>query len=635
MTKSDSLLKPGQSRLISIRDLLQAPLSIPIFQRPYDWRDKQVQEFIKDLEDSSKKRVPLFCGMVVLAPGNEQQLLVVDGQQRLTTFMLALAATGQQSLVLSPAPRQPWIRTREDDQSYLVQLIQGKALSRETETQSQLFLRSAWNALSTAATEGKINSNSLLTSSMIVYVAPSIAGATGLFERINLRGRDVSQFDLVKNKLIDWTQVVTDEDQRISLHKAISSTYGRLYKMLNPVGHDGEHTLNSDRLLRVHWILFDTASFKSSDHVLDHLEARLWDVHAMPERLCEYICEYLDSLEEVCAEWVKIQRPYNELISPPELREALLDFRRLDREGEYEPVLVAAMIRLRKQAHQVVRFCEISMFRSVLSKHRSNTYRSIKWRIGKALYQKSLKDSRGKKISSAEALNNLLFWGTSPYWGYDESESLDAPLSNDELSTLVLPENALSNPDFYNQYRFIIRYFFWKYGVFLSKTRDPNLRMREEMRHFADELWFKKGEGSFDTWDIEHIYPCQPDDRNTREGQRYMKDMRLWLHHLGNLTMLPRAHNRSVGNIDFDAKMKEFRGVDKVSFNLLLERVTYRGKLMNKPRWGANNCQRRIEHLKDFATQTWGPVPLANLGIKPYDNSVEIDDEFDDSYDNE
>lgn len=77
---------------------------VPLYQRPYSWQDKQLEQLWCDITDEADRLVSgdstggHFIGSVVLAPhphlaaGGVQRWLVVDGQQRLTTLMIALAA---------------------------------------------------------------------------------------------------------------------------------------------------------------------------------------------------------------------------------------------------------------------------------------------------------------------------------------------------------------------------------------------------------------------------------------------------------------------------------------------------------------------------------------------------------------
>jgi uncharacterized protein with ParB-like and HNH nuclease domain len=76
---------------------------VPLYQRTYSWQREELQQLWDDvlelLEERLEGRTPAghFLGSVVLAPGRitaggMQRWLVVDGQQRLTTLMLAFTA---------------------------------------------------------------------------------------------------------------------------------------------------------------------------------------------------------------------------------------------------------------------------------------------------------------------------------------------------------------------------------------------------------------------------------------------------------------------------------------------------------------------------------------------------------------
>ena len=64
--------------------------SIPRFQRPYSWGVQQLEDFWDDVVIESND--DYFIGSVVVFPGSGESLDIVDGQQRLTTITVALAA---------------------------------------------------------------------------------------------------------------------------------------------------------------------------------------------------------------------------------------------------------------------------------------------------------------------------------------------------------------------------------------------------------------------------------------------------------------------------------------------------------------------------------------------------------------
>jgi uncharacterized protein with ParB-like and HNH nuclease domain len=73
--------------------------SIPLYQRPYAWTTEQAGELLEDLlsalgegSEPIDNVNPYFLGSIVLIKGDKPSAQVVDGQQRLTTLTILLAA---------------------------------------------------------------------------------------------------------------------------------------------------------------------------------------------------------------------------------------------------------------------------------------------------------------------------------------------------------------------------------------------------------------------------------------------------------------------------------------------------------------------------------------------------------------
>lgn len=91
-------MKAGET---SLQKLMQGALQfiVPIYQRTYSWSFKQCNQLWKDVIEITKKEIEKvhFIGSVVYIDmgepiGRPQQLLLIDGQQRLTTLSLLLCA---------------------------------------------------------------------------------------------------------------------------------------------------------------------------------------------------------------------------------------------------------------------------------------------------------------------------------------------------------------------------------------------------------------------------------------------------------------------------------------------------------------------------------------------------------------
>lgn len=78
---------------ITIDDLLSGNrrLSIPAYQRPYDWGKDEAEDFLDDLKSSIDGNFKPFFGTIVVDTSNDIYE-IIDGQQRITTFNLFLIA---------------------------------------------------------------------------------------------------------------------------------------------------------------------------------------------------------------------------------------------------------------------------------------------------------------------------------------------------------------------------------------------------------------------------------------------------------------------------------------------------------------------------------------------------------------
>ncbi|SDM35970.1 DUF262 domain-containing protein [Kriegella aquimaris] len=66
---------------------------IPIYQRPYSWRELDIEKFIKTINKGFEDNDPVFIGTMQLTEQDNNDIVsVIDGQQRLTTFLMIFKA---------------------------------------------------------------------------------------------------------------------------------------------------------------------------------------------------------------------------------------------------------------------------------------------------------------------------------------------------------------------------------------------------------------------------------------------------------------------------------------------------------------------------------------------------------------
>ncbi|MXZ00858.1 DUF262 domain-containing protein, partial [Candidatus Poribacteria bacterium] len=92
-----------KSTVTSILNFLEGSKQfvIPIYQRTYEWKREQCLQFWEDvlLVGANQESKPHFFGSIVYMDpeepqniGDVQEILVIDGQQRLTTLSLLISA---------------------------------------------------------------------------------------------------------------------------------------------------------------------------------------------------------------------------------------------------------------------------------------------------------------------------------------------------------------------------------------------------------------------------------------------------------------------------------------------------------------------------------------------------------------
>ncbi len=84
----------SQTNIQKILNASETYYEIPNFQRPYAWQTGNANEFLADLEDSVEKRKNHYFGTVVLVEdtASTYSVAIIDGQQRVTTSLLMVAA---------------------------------------------------------------------------------------------------------------------------------------------------------------------------------------------------------------------------------------------------------------------------------------------------------------------------------------------------------------------------------------------------------------------------------------------------------------------------------------------------------------------------------------------------------------
>ncbi|KRM24208.1 hypothetical protein FC90_GL000685 [Latilactobacillus graminis DSM 20719] len=242
----------------SIDDVLSIKTEyvIPRFQREYSWEDNELLALLEDVVANiaigNNKKLDVgnyFIGSLVLVDNRQssKQLLVVDGQQRLTTITILFSVLTQlfdeqKKEVLSDQVHEyvefqnndgaPVFRLRnESPKPFFQTRIQSKVDKRDQrdpETEEEVRLLNAYKYYQDVLSEKKLRKifkkernaeeikyindigyvellkalrDQLLALSVIQIIVPDKDTANIIFETLNAKGKDLEPIDLIKNKI--------------------------------------------------------------------------------------------------------------------------------------------------------------------------------------------------------------------------------------------------------------------------------------------------------------------------------------------------------------------------------------------------------------------------------------------------
>ncbi len=290
-------------RLLTLNDLFfdQIHYEVPLYQRPYVWgREDQWEPLWQDICDTTRRSVVAkqavtahFLGSIVIElvsaePGRVKVYTVIDGQQRLATLQVLLAAF--RSVLANRAPDNMGDVTRllSNEGRNATGLLRLKVLPGEHDRSAfEVTLDDTNGGLVPAATTGifgayhffrekigsfiddesepgdvavRIETLQDVLEGLVQVVAIQLDGSSDaqvIFETLNSRGADLTSLDLAKNALLQ--QARRDGFDVSDLHaKYWQPTLGDADYWLELV-RQGRYVRERADLFLMHWMTMRTA----------------------------------------------------------------------------------------------------------------------------------------------------------------------------------------------------------------------------------------------------------------------------------------------------------------------------------------------------------------------------------------
>lgn len=564
----------------TLRDLIggEHQLLVPLYQRPYAWEREQLARLWSDIERQADglqrgEDAGHFLGSVVLAPapGNapgHSRWLVVDGQQRLTTLLLALCALRDYQAVEDPLHRErindlhllnkykpgdmryrllPTQVDREAFKACLEGLPYGGAESRVGSAYQ--FFRTKLGQVDDPADPHditRVEEVVLDRLTLVQIVVEKDDNAFRIFESINNTGMRLGQVDLIRNYVF---MHLPTQDQHVY------DTYWRpMHDLLGPRA--------MDQLMYLTLVLELGEDAQYNDTYRGHqdlLRAATADTAMKEERVTRYVKD----LARRARYLHRILEPQGE----GEIEERLRFL--IDWKGTTAYPLVMRLLELADngaatddEVIETLRYIESFLVRRLVAGVATGNLNRIFMRLTRDLTEEEpVVDVVRTALSSARL-----------YWSSDEQFRRDVRQ----------------------------RSFYWQ-----GRTAQQKLVLRRlEEAHGSKEpvnIADKK-------ITIEHVLPQSPTAEwldglvGEGEGEAELVHKEL-VHTLGNLTL--SGYNSELGNMSF-ARKRDFLARSGLVMNQ---------EIAERERWGKAEILARADRLAELAIEIWpGPIDVGPVG---------------------
>ena len=587
-----------ESQDLTVGDLFKDFYSVPSYQREYVWEDEQVQQLLEDVHNeytSESEGSEYFLGSIVVCPGPDNVFELIDGQQRMTTSYILLCAIRDHLQRVAPKAAPGTLKTviaasavgadgedvfryrvslQYEDSCNVLETIAGEGAdvdAIDAKTRSVQNILNAYRTIrgfpqekfeSDAAGVKRFYAFFTMRVKLIRVKTASIAHALRVFETINDRGVGLDSMDLLKNLMFMNASTSAFDKLKVKWKELVDTLY-----------QAGEKPL---RFLR--YYIF-------ADHGVERLrEEEIYEWFVKNEKVCGYRSkplEFVDRLIGAATAYVNFLDG-----SGPDgtTNRFLTNISYMSGAARQHLILLLAGRHLKGDAFEALcRHVENLFFAYVITRENTREFERLfaQW----ASEIRTVKNLDGLEIFIAKRIG-------------PEKEKLATRFV---LAFRELEESKLQ------KYR--MRY------VLARLTQGVNERAWGSTGAHIDLGTYinKKIE-------VEHILPQTPSAAVLKTFDK-ADELHDYIHCLGNLTLVEKSINCSIGNGTFKEKKKAYAQSALLLTKSLAEKVSI-GKetavdkvtrgLLSFDDWKSQDIDRRQEMLTQLALRTWDmPAPKA------------------------
>lgn len=293
------MTQSNETKLINLENLFENKIfDIPDYQRGYAWSESQIEDLKNDILNLKNKNYMHFTGTIVAKKIEKGNYEIIDGQQRITTLIILIAAAIRSKKLNDdfseylksqflqrgkPGNEKPVLKPNSQVHDYFIELVL-RDQKPYKELKSHYRIKAAYEYFQSWFEEEDVNVKEIVDLAInnlgVIFFVPSTDEEVGImFEVINNRGKSLSQLEKLKNYLMYYSSINGFDTLRKDIDK-------KWLNILKNLSHADIHSAEAENsFLRNCYLVFENVSKKDS-----------WDIY---EQVKEQVSLSGDNLEKI------------------------------------------------------------------------------------------------------------------------------------------------------------------------------------------------------------------------------------------------------------------------------------------------------------------------------------------------
>ena len=543
---------------------------VPAYQRAYSWEEKQLKQFVKDLDDYiiSKTLIPYYFGHFLFEKTNEENYNIIDGQQRLTTIIIFLNVcfseikknrelTDDENVkyedMIKRGCRYKFATVDYDNLFFKDYVIEQTLRNRDNlDTNSKIRIADAFDYFVKNLNKDcvldyiKAISDSICTT----HIVTTESEAVQMFIFQNDRGKKPTKLEVIKAQFMYKIHVsVVEEYDKKAMISEIQERFEKIYKASSKIDSRIDE---DDVLLYSLRVYFNTLKIDVST---EKIEQELRKTTAI-----SFIKEFTNELE---SSFESLQKFFAERNNFYVYSLALLG-------GSILLPFIIKAYKYNVSEDDKGSLCDY--LESLLLRHRIISTRAhLEDRLEEVYTNFAVKSGKGADVNPIiDFIQDNIFDCDSSAWWW-------AYWNNEKF------EQALQGKIDFN----LVKHLLWRYENFLNS----NLKGYSFM--FYEQIISPE---------VEHIAPQTPTDGTPVAAGycEYDEDfINQYLNCIGNYLLISKSHNCKIGNEPFRDKLNSYKVLAQQ------RKVAEYVKDKNDPRWTKEQIKCRKNDIVDYLKKTF------------------------------